>query len=256
MRTSSQEIMRFVDHHVRSLQPQEMGDYWTRYMLQDLHRWHQVLRSLPTMKGPVDVLDIGTTPFTWFLASRPDLCVATVDRTTRYQAACEQRGVAFQSCNLEQEALPYADASFDFVVFDAVIEHLIVPPSEVLSEIRRVLRPSGELLVGAPNFARLPNRLRLALGITPLKDPEDQMLRDGCRAHVHEYTLAELRKVVTRCGYRILKAEWVQHSIIELFSSRELARLQGKWLPFCFAGLVMPSLRQMVYVRCTPASRP
>ena len=49
------------------------------------------------------------------------------------------------------EHLPFADASFDLVVSMSVLEHLRDPLSS-LSELARVLRPGGRLLVQAPNL--------------------------------------------------------------------------------------------------------
>lgn len=50
------------------------------------------------------------------------------------------------------EALPFADASFDLLVAFEVIEHL-EHWRRMLAEARRVLRPSGILLVSTPNKA-------------------------------------------------------------------------------------------------------
>jgi len=50
------------------------------------------------------------------------------------------------------ESLPFADASFDLLVAFEVIEHL-ERWREMLAEARRVLRPSGVLLVSTPNKA-------------------------------------------------------------------------------------------------------
>src|SRR5947209_10685083 len=48
------------------------------------------------------------------------------------------------------EAIPYADATFDVVIADNVIEHLN-RPAEVFSEVVRVLKPGGMFLFKTPN---------------------------------------------------------------------------------------------------------
>ena len=65
--------------------------------------------------------------------------------------ACEtyaRAGLRFAQGSLE--ALPFADASFDLVLAFEVIEHL-EHWEEMLREARRVLKPSGVLLVSTPN---------------------------------------------------------------------------------------------------------
>ena len=44
-----------------------------------------------------------------------------------------------------------ADASFDLIVLNQVIEHL-EQPGRVVAELARVLRPGGRLLVATPNY--------------------------------------------------------------------------------------------------------
>ncbi|MBA3375788.1 MAG: class I SAM-dependent methyltransferase [Actinobacteria bacterium] len=47
------------------------------------------------------------------------------------------------------EQLPFADASFDGVILQAVLEH-VVDEGETIAECTRVLRPQGKLLVEVP----------------------------------------------------------------------------------------------------------
>ena len=88
-------------------------------------------------------------------------------------------------CNLEDAAVPYDSGFFDVVVFTEVLEHLFAPPSEVLAEIHRILKPDGKLIISVPNLASLVKRVRLALNYTPLQNPDIQ-LRGAGRGHLHE----------------------------------------------------------------------
>lgn len=85
--------------------------------------------------------------------------------------------------------LPFEDASFELVWASEVIEH-VADTARWLSEVRRVLKPGGRLLVTTPNHGRL----RLVLeGIERLAPP----LGD----HLHLYTGAALRLLLEEFGF-------------------------------------------------------
>jgi SAM-dependent methyltransferase len=73
------------------------------------------------------------------------------------------------------EALPFADQSFDLLVAFEVIEHL-TRWQDMLAEARRVLRPTGVLLVSTPNKTYYAE-MRAASGPNPY--------------HVHEFEYRE-----------------------------------------------------------------
>lgn len=60
---------------------------------------------------------------------------------------CRRRGL--DAHQMSPNVLPFQDASFDSAILDNVLEHL-ADPAELLSEIGRVLRPRGSLVVGVP----------------------------------------------------------------------------------------------------------
>lgn len=70
-----------------------------------------------------------------------------VDINPQTVAACRAAGL--NATMMEPDSLPFADATFDGVVLDNVLEHLS-DPHPLLGEIRRVIRPAGRLLVGVP----------------------------------------------------------------------------------------------------------
>jgi SAM-dependent methyltransferase len=86
--------------------------------------------------------------------------------------------------DLERDAFPWPDATFDVVLANQVFEHLknIWLP---LSEAYRVLKPGGHLVVSVPNLASLHNRVLLAFG----RQPTSIRILGP---HVRGYTLHEL----------------------------------------------------------------
>lgn len=60
-------------------------------------------------------------------------------------------GVELKKCDVEKQAFPFADNSFDLVFSKSVIEHLDRPDSFV-EESYRVLRPGGRILIMVPDW--------------------------------------------------------------------------------------------------------
>ena len=81
----------------------------------------------------------------------------------------------------EGRDLPFADASFDLVTSFQVLEHVPDAPA-MLSELRRVVRPGGVVILTTPNAA-----VRLYPGMQPWN-----------RFHVREYVPAELDDLLNR----------------------------------------------------------
>ena len=87
-------------------------------------------------------------------AARLGLEIEGVDIALRWLVVArrrlDDRGVSVPLLAASADRLPYADASFDCVVADSLMEHLDDPASAVV-EWARVLRPGGSLLVWSPN---------------------------------------------------------------------------------------------------------
>jgi SAM-dependent methyltransferase len=86
--------------------------------------------------------------------------------------------------------LPFSDNTFDLVWASEVIEH-IADTARWLSEVRRVLAPSGRLLLTTPAHGRL--RVALA-GVDRFSEP----LGD----HLHLYTHRSLRTLLEEFDFR------------------------------------------------------
>jgi len=92
-------------------------------------------------------------------------------------------GLKGQWVDVDVEPLPFADASFDVVVFSEVMEHVRFP-QKALAEIARVLRPGGRHVGSVPNAFRLRNRLKFLVGKPFEPDP----------SHLRSYSHELLRK--------------------------------------------------------------
>jgi SAM-dependent methyltransferase len=179
------------------------------------YRFQKLLAALPP--APARVLEIGTTPgqFTEILR-RAGYDVAGVDLFPEQRADLWQRlGVEVRFCNIDQEPLPYADGSFDAVVFSEVIEHLVASPLPALREMARVLRSGGRLVITTPNQHYIKSRLKTLFDVVlgrpfePFKEFERAMQLDGPQRyynHSRLYTLQELSWLVAHSGLEVALA--------------------------------------------------
>ena len=85
------------------------------------------------------------------------------------------------------EPLPIADSSYNIVILSDVLEHVFFA-EELLTEIKRVLKPNGFCLGSTPNAYYWTLRLKMLQGID-LSEYSDQ-------THVHYYSLASLKKLL------------------------------------------------------------
>jgi len=90
-------------------------------------------------------------------------------------------------------ALPFKDNSFDCVISSQVIEH--IPFDEVLfTEMRRVLRPGGMLIIGTPDYD--------TIGWRTIEPVYGFLMPGGYRdEHVTHYTRARLLEILARHGF-------------------------------------------------------
>jgi glycosyltransferase involved in cell wall biosynthesis len=88
---------------------------------------------------------------------------------------------------------------YDVVIAGDIIEHLI-RPAAALREMRRVLRPDGQILLSVPNFGHWYPRVRVVLG--QFGYDRRGILDD---THLRFFTRSMLRRLARDCGFDILE---------------------------------------------------
>ena len=162
-----------------------------------------VLRMLPARRGGA-LLDIGTHQgaFTARVAERLGAeSVIGIELIAEHAASARARGYDVVCANVD-EGLPFADASFDTVHANQVIEH-VVRPDDFLAAIARVLRPGGLALISTNNFSSWHNIGSLVLGYQPMPaHVSDEVIvgnpLDPLRGRPHEPGRAHLRLFTAR----------------------------------------------------------
>jgi len=158
-------------------------------------------RLLEGIRGRV--LDLGAghgLNFAHFAASDV-VHVAALEPNALLRSAASDAAGAFATPSITivdgvGEALPFLDSTFDAVVM-ALVLCTVRHPQTVLSEIRRVLRPEGELRFYEHTVSE---RRPLAL-LQKVAEPAWKQLAGGCRL------TRDPLELISRSGFTIVKTE-------------------------------------------------
>ena len=209
---TEQQLFQFVTSvRVSDAPEEEMKNYGSH----DFRRFVYTLGLTENLKG--HCLELGANPYftTMLLRQFTDLKLTLANYFDDALSAQESQTVLYKSLqdgrllsqdfsyhhfNLERDIFPFADESFDVVIFAEIIEHLLMDPCKVLREIKRVLKPGGNLILTTPNVARLENVTKLLAGAN-IYDPYSGYGPYG--RHNREYNLHELTRLLEYEGFSV-----------------------------------------------------
>lgn len=178
------------------------------------------LLGLATMPQPLHLLEIGTGAggIAHYFATHPQLrCeVNAVDVVDNRQVA---EGYTFRQ--VQGVELPFADASFDVVISNHVIEHVGDASAQArhLTEIRRVLKPGGVGYLAVPNRWMLvePHYRLMFLSWWPCawRTPYLRLMRKGSFYDCEPLEMRQLERMLssTGFGYRNLCIEAIRATL-------------------------------------------
>lgn len=197
-------------------------EYVAMRQQEETHWWYRTLRSaalrqlrlrLGTSARPPRLLDAGcgTGGMSAVLrGSFPEAELTAVDLDEQAVAATAARGVADGVVRASVNALPLRSGVFDAAVFLDVLYHAGVDEDAAVSELRRVLRGGGLLIINVPAFEALRGAHDVAVHTERRYTP--RRLRDLARAH-------ELRVEHWTC--------WNTTLLPLLWAWRQVGRLRG-----------------------------
>jgi ubiquinone/menaquinone biosynthesis C-methylase UbiE len=114
--------------------------------------------------------------------------VIMTDLTHEASQRARAKGLEASQLYIQEQDIPWPDASFDVVVSDSAIEHLF-DPARPFGELARVLKPGGTFILCLPNIAHWRHRWLLLWGKFPYipASPTDF-------THLRFFTLNEIRQ--------------------------------------------------------------
>lgn len=171
-----------------------------KHLLGDTEEQYWYLSHIPAAARVLDV-GCGNGMHTIKVAHRAasvvglDYSLESLGVGRRSAASAGAKNVWFAATDLER-GLAVASAGFDIVLCLDLLEH-VYARDLVLTEIRRVLRPGGVLLLGVPNRATSWKRRLERAGLFAYSDPD----------HKIEYTLPELERELATNGFVIRRLQ-------------------------------------------------
>lgn len=149
-------------------------------------------------KSRARLLDVGcgTCKISRNLNKECDLYGIEISKSLAAIAA--RKGVKVSLMNIETEKYPFDDEYFDIVFSGEVIEH-IIDSDNYLFEINRVLKKGGYFVISFPNINQPISWLAMILfDFPPVFSSRYKS------AHVRDYTLRIIKKVLELYGFEIL----------------------------------------------------
>ena len=136
---------------------------------------------------------------------------------------------------------PFKDNTFNLVLFCDIWEHIdpqLLPG--IMEEIKRILKPTGHLIISTPNLACLENRIKFLFGKSP-NPPFPAPLYGKTYGHIREYTLSEITAFLKRLGFSITAAKI---RILPVFEQTRPSRIPAQEV----TKLLFPSFGDEIYL--------
>ena len=172
------------------------------YVRAHLERYRKTIALIPTDRQ-MEVLDLGTflplaallkqiTPhsYTWHVHGRGE--------EREKEVTFHNETYRLYNFDVEAEPFPFPAESFDLVLCAEVLEHLGLDPFFMLSEINRVTKPNGLLLLTTPNVTSARNTGKMLLGYSPYLYASFTLTHDR---HNREYSPGEIASMLTKSGF-------------------------------------------------------
>jgi SAM-dependent methyltransferase len=217
--TPSAAALTLIDSCARDLAPDGAGlsawhqDYLANHRIRIAHDLDIINHAISKSQT---IVEFGSVPLILTAAlKRNGYQVTGCDIDPgRYAATIEALGLQVVECNIETEPLPFADESFDAVVFNELFEHLRINPVFTLSEVLRIMKPNGILTLSTPNLRSLDGIRNFLLRDRAFSCASNIYLEYrklqtiGHMGHVREYTRTEVVEFLQSVGFAVTALIW------------------------------------------------
>lgn len=176
---------------------------WDNYLSKSL----SFLVEWAEISSEAAILDVacGTGEFAkLLLAKNPQQPITGIDISESMLEIAKDKLQAYSNVNLHNTSvtsLPFADESFDIVICASAF-HYFESPQLALSQMKRVLKPQGKLII--LDWCRDYFLLKIV----------DTWLKLTDSAHQQCYTQAELNRMLSTANFNVIKQDKIRFGII------------------------------------------
>jgi len=203
----------------------EEDNYYVRERLRYFNSLKLLLEKLDHVSdiSKLHVLEIGGGQISLLINALFGCKAVVADVSDKYKDSLLKRGCDFRVCDLLYDDLPDRK-NFDVVIMCEVIEHMPVPPHQILSKVKNWMKPGSLLFMTTPNLYRLRNVVRLMLGMRVFDyffiPKRGQMI-----GHPFEYSAEHLSWQIAQGGFRDIEVTYRQLSLSGSTLRAKLARV-------------------------------
>lgn len=220
-----EQYVRFLENQMAHSEATREIIRWTNaqpgsYVDAHLTRLARTLEVTPPGTAEDRILEMGAylhiTPALKYLRGYGEVrgCYYGEAGTTEHKSAISSDGRTFE-CELdlfdaERDRFPYPDEWFSTVLCCELLEHLPNDPMHMMSEINRILKPGGHLVLTTPNASSLRAIYALFTGYHPGFFPaylKPSALERGDSRHNREYAARETHHLLDHSGFEVALLE-------------------------------------------------
>lgn len=209
-----------------------------------LNRYIELGKHIPFGKDCMFAIELGATPifqillhnyFRYQRVMGTDWSNNIEEKiyTKKYTILHQESLSEIISIDLERELFPLEKECVDFVLCSEVIEHLDIDPMFMLTEINRIMKKNGKILITSPNSCSARNFNKIAHGYRPHFFM--QYIKDRSpNRHNIEYDVHSLRILLESAGFQII--EYFTQDVFEPQSWEGINLLKKMNLPLSDRG--------------------
>jgi len=206
------------------------------YIDQHLIRFTRTLQAIPPASGNGRLLDVAglanLIPCYQQMLGYNHVSITSASKDSPFvpagleDALQKLENVDISYFNVEFDPFPFPDQSFDTVICSEVVEHMTVDPMALMTEINRVCKPGGFLVMTTPNITGWKNLARMVAGRHPMGFNSFSAINND--RHNREYTPKEMGAMFEDAGFDIVEQSTFSQSGLEA---------GHRWLRWCIKPL-------------------